>query len=167
MVTECVETALVELYAEAGGPATGVALAAVGSLARRELGPRSDIDLVLLHDGKRPSRSTTLADRLWYPLWDSGVRLDHSVRTPAECADVAGRELSAGVGLLDLRVIAGDAALVKRRADRAAGRLAGQRPASGCPSCWPSLDERHGARSATRPTCWSPTSRRPAAASGT
>ena len=41
------------------------------------------------------------------------MRLDHSVRTPAECAEVAGRELSAGVGLLDLRVIAGDAELVR------------------------------------------------------
>jgi [protein-PII] uridylyltransferase len=50
---------------------------------------------------------------LWYPLWDSGVRLDHSVRTPAECAEVAGRELSAGVGLLDLRVVAGDGELVR------------------------------------------------------
>jgi glutamine synthetase adenylyltransferase len=51
LVTECVESALVELYAEMGGPASGAALAAVGSLARQELGPRSDIDLVLLHDG--------------------------------------------------------------------------------------------------------------------
>jgi [protein-PII] uridylyltransferase len=34
------------------------------------------------------------------------------VRTAAECAEVAGRELSAGVGLLDLRVVAGDAGLV-------------------------------------------------------
>ncbi|MFP5283350.1 MAG: [protein-PII] uridylyltransferase, partial [Actinomycetes bacterium] len=50
--------------------------------------------------------------RLWYPLWDARLRLDHSVRTPAECAEVAGQELSAGVGLLDLRVIAGDAGLV-------------------------------------------------------
>ncbi len=112
-MTETVETQLVELYGEASGPADGVALAAVGSLARGELGPRSDVDLVLLHDG-RHSKINKLADQLWYPLWDSGVRLDHSVRTPAECADVAGRELSAGVGLLDLRVIAGDAALVKR-----------------------------------------------------
>lgn len=34
------------------------------------------------------------------------------MRTPTECADVAGRELSAGVGLLDLRILAGDTGLV-------------------------------------------------------
>jgi [protein-PII] uridylyltransferase len=111
-MTGCVEDALVELYSEVDGPESGTALACVGSLARRELGPRSDVDLVLLHDGKSLSRINALAESLWYPLWDSGIRLDHSVRTPAECADVAGRELSAGVGLLDLRPIAGDRALV-------------------------------------------------------
>ena len=103
---------MVELYGKVGAPTKGVALAAVGSLARRELGPRSDIDLVLLHDGKDRGRINSVAERLWYPLWDSGVRLDHSVRTPTECADVAGTELSAGVGLLDLRTVAGDATLV-------------------------------------------------------
>jgi len=114
-VTECVEAPLIELYHEVAGPTTGVALAAVGSLARRELGPRSDIDLVLLHDGKTQSQTqiNSLAERLWYPLWDARVRMDHSVRTPAECTDIATQELSAGVGLLDLRVIAGDAELVK------------------------------------------------------
>jgi [protein-PII] uridylyltransferase len=113
LVTECVESALVELYAEVGGPASGAALAAVGSLARQELGPRSDIDLVLLHSGKSSTKINTLAADLWYPLWDARIRVDHAVRTPAECAEVAGRELSAGVGLLDLRVITGDAELVK------------------------------------------------------
>jgi [protein-PII] uridylyltransferase len=113
LLTECVESALVELYAEVGGPASGAALAAVGSLARRELGPRSDIDLVLLHSGKSSAKINTLASDLWYPLWDARIRVDHAVRTPAECADVAGRELSAGVGLLDLRMITGDAELVK------------------------------------------------------
>jgi [protein-PII] uridylyltransferase len=107
-----VESTLVELYADASPPDAGVALAAVGSLARHELGPRSDLDLVLLHDGRSRAAVDKLANRLWYPLWDARVRLDHSVRTPAECADVAGRELSAGVGLLDLRRIAGDADLV-------------------------------------------------------
>ncbi len=110
-----VERALVELYGTATtGVGDGVALAAVGSLARHELGPRSDIDLVLLHDGTDQAMIDALAERLWYPLWDSGLRLDHSVRTPAECADVAHRELSAAVGLLDLRLIAGSATLVEQ-----------------------------------------------------
>jgi [protein-PII] uridylyltransferase len=117
LITECVESALGELYAQVGGPESGAALAAVGSLSRRELGPRSDIDLVLLHDGKSWGKSSAkinkLANDLWYPLWDGRIRVDHSVRTPAECAEVAGRELSAGVGLLDLRVISGDAELAK------------------------------------------------------
>jgi [protein-PII] uridylyltransferase len=112
LVTDCAESALVELYAAAGAPDGGVALAAVGSLARRELGPRSDLDLVLLHDGRNRAAVDELANRLWYPLWDARVRIDHSVRTPAECAEVAGQELSAGVGLLDLRLITGDSALV-------------------------------------------------------
>ena len=111
-MTDCVETELVTLWDEVAGGSQGKALAAVGSLARRELGPRSDIDLVLLHDGRDRKRINALAENLWYPLWDSGAKLDHSVRTPAECAEVAGLELTAGVGLLDLRLIAGDADLV-------------------------------------------------------
>jgi [protein-PII] uridylyltransferase len=110
-MTGCVESELIALYNKAGGPAHGVALAAVGSLARRELGPRSDIDLVLIHAGTH-KQINSLAEKLWYPLWDSRIRLDHSVRTPAECTNIAGRELSAGLGLLDLRGITGDAALV-------------------------------------------------------
>jgi [protein-PII] uridylyltransferase len=140
-MTQCVEDALVDLYAEVAGPSGGYALACVGSLARRELGPRSDIDLVLLHDGKGRDQINRLAERLWYPLWDSGVRLDHAVRTPAECADIAGRELSAGVGLLDLRVVAGDARLV----DTARGALLGTWRSNArrrLPELLSSLDER-------------------------
>lgn len=99
---------------ESGVPASGVALAAVGSLARGEAGPTSDLDLVLLHDGHAlPAPDVAaLAEHLWYPVWDAGVRLDHSVRTPAQCREVGGRDLAAAVGLLDLRVVAGDAELV-------------------------------------------------------
>ncbi|MGN6302818.1 MAG: [protein-PII] uridylyltransferase [Angustibacter sp.] len=100
--------------ADGSAPPSGVALAAVGSLARGEAGPTSDLDLVLLHDGHTlPAADVeVLAERLWYPVWDAGVRLDHSVRTPAQCRDVGGRDLAAGVGLLDLRVVAGDGELV-------------------------------------------------------
>ncbi len=93
---------------------SGVALAAVGSLARGDAGPVSDLDLVLVHDGRAlPAAEVSgLADRLWYPVWDAQLRLDHSVRTPGQCRDVAAADLSAGVGLLDLRIVCGDADLV-------------------------------------------------------
>ena len=141
MLTECVESALVELYADVGGPASGAALAAVGSLARRELGPRSDIDLVLLHSGKSSAKVNTLASDLWYPLWDARIRVDHAVRTPEECADIAGRELSAGVGLLDLRVITGDAELVKGARTALLGNWRGH-TRKRLPELLASLDER-------------------------
>jgi [protein-PII] uridylyltransferase len=92
----------------------GVALAVVGSVARGDAGPASDLDLVLLHDGRRGDAVRVLADRLWYPLWDTGLRLDHSVRTSSQCREVAAADLSAAVGLLDIRPLAGDAALAVR-----------------------------------------------------
>ncbi len=92
----------------------GVALAAIGSLARREAGPLSDYDLVLLHDGRSRSASAidALANRLWYPIWDAGVRLDHSVRTVNQCRTVASGDLSAAIGLLDLCLVTGDPEVV-------------------------------------------------------
>ncbi len=87
----------------------GVALVAVGSLGRREPAPHGDLDLVLVHDG-RPEVAA-IADAVWYPIWDAGVRLDHSVRSVAEAVSVASTDVKAGLGLLDARLVAGDAAL--------------------------------------------------------
>ncbi|MHA4818405.1 [protein-PII] uridylyltransferase [Streptomyces aculeolatus] len=90
----------------------GVALVAVGGYGRGELSPRSDLDLLLLHDGSlKPAALAALADRLWYPVWDMGLALDHSVRTPAEALKTAGDDLKVTLGLLDARHVAGDAAL--------------------------------------------------------
>ena len=91
-------------------PVDGVALVAVGSHARRELTPGGDLDLVLLHRG-RPDVAE-VADRVWYPIWDSGVRLDHSVRTVHEAREVARADMKAALGLLSARRIAGEHSLV-------------------------------------------------------
>ena len=107
---------LTELWQEAtaGRRLPGVALAAVGSLARRDGGPLSDVDLVLLHQTRAlgAGELTDLADRLWYPIWDQGVKLDHSVRTVNQCRTVAGADLSAAVGLLDISFVAGEEDIV-------------------------------------------------------
>ncbi|MGW0464311.1 [protein-PII] uridylyltransferase [Streptomyces sp. NPDC003027] len=94
-------------------PPRGVALVAVGGYGRGELSPRSDLDLLLLHDGTTdPGAIATLADRIWYPVWDLGLALDHSVRTPAEARKTAGDDLKVQLGLLDARPVAGDHGLV-------------------------------------------------------
>lgn len=106
---------LVGLYADAVGEREGVALAAVGSLARGWSGPLSDLDLILLHDGRSlpAAELGVAAERLWYPVWDSGLSLDHSVRSIAQCRSVAGADLSAATGLLDLSPVAGDHGVVE------------------------------------------------------
>ncbi|WP_447040241.1 [protein-PII] uridylyltransferase [Streptomyces sp. DSM 118878] len=106
---------LTGLFQAGGGPEgvpRGTALVAVGGYGRGELSPRSDLDLLLLHDGSNDAaRVAALADRLWYPVWDLGIALDHSVRTPSQARRTAAEDLKVHLGLLDARHIAGDAGL--------------------------------------------------------
>ena len=67
-------------YDGCGGPDTGAALVAVGGYGRAELAPYSDLDVVLVHD-EGVDLGDGSAEQVWYPLWDSGAQLDHSVRT--------------------------------------------------------------------------------------
>ncbi|MBM7075719.1 [protein-PII] uridylyltransferase [Micromonospora humida] len=87
----------------------GIALIAVGGLGRRQCAPYGDLDLVLLHAGV--AGVDELAASLWYPIWDAGVRLDHSVRTLAEALSVAQDDVKVALALLDARFVAGDRAL--------------------------------------------------------
>jgi [protein-PII] uridylyltransferase len=103
-----------------------VALVGVGGYGRRELLPGSDLDVLLLHAG-RPDVAE-LADRIWYPIWDSGTRLDHAVRTPREGREVARADLRAALGLLHARHVAGDAELT---AELRLGVLADWRASAG------------------------------------
>jgi [protein-PII] uridylyltransferase len=87
----------------------GVALVAVGGYGRGELCPGSDLDILLLHQGRRDVAA--LADQVWYPLWDAGLQVDHSVRTVREAVTEADRDLKVAMGLLDARVVHGDVGL--------------------------------------------------------
>ncbi|RLP85230.1 [protein-PII] uridylyltransferase [Micromonospora sp. BL4] len=87
----------------------GVALLAVGGLGRRQCAPYGDLDLVLLHAGM--PGTDELAASVWYPIWDAGLRLDHSVRTVSEALSVAQDDVKVALGLLDARLVVGDRAL--------------------------------------------------------
>src|ERR1700754_766097 len=96
---------------------SGYSLIGVGGLGRRELLPYSDLDLVLLHDNVSDDVLQEVADKLWYPLWDANIRLDHSVRTVSGALGVANSDMTAALGLLEARYVAGDAALAAQLID--------------------------------------------------
>jgi len=103
------------LYVVSGAGEIGAALVAVGGYGRGDLAPGSDLDLLLLHPANAdPADVTAVADRLWYPVWDAGLKLDHSVRAPAEARRLAAQDIKVVLGLLDARTVVGDDALTKQ-----------------------------------------------------
>ena len=105
-----------------------------------------------------PAAAAQVADRLWYPIWDAGIQLDHSVRTAAEARRVAAD---------DLRALLGDARPAARRRRRGAERDAargrswptgvGFAPAPAARAARPASAGRADARPATSPSRSSPT----------
>jgi [protein-PII] uridylyltransferase len=103
------------------GDEPGVALAAVGGYGRGELSPGSDLDIILLHTGKpggADAHIKELAERLWYPLWDAGLKLGHGVRTVKEALALANSDLDTATSLLTTRHVAGDPGLTATVAAR-------------------------------------------------
>src|SRR3954447_6517082 len=122
-LTTCVDGWLSDLFAKAvDGDGGGMALVAVGGYGRREPAPYSDLDLVLVHsDDRKSDKVADVADRIWSPIWDSGLSLDHSVRTIGDAVAVAGDDLRAALGLLDVRHVAGDEGLSAALRERTLG----------------------------------------------
>jgi [protein-PII] uridylyltransferase len=107
------------------GAPSGVALVAVGGYGRGELSFQSDIDVVLVHAGRRAvgkglgQEVGQIADRIWYPIWDTGLKLGHAVRTVDEALALAADDLDTATSLLDVRLIGGDLSLADDLAAKA------------------------------------------------
>jgi len=105
--TADVDTWLAALFDAAVGPRTpGVALVATGGYGRAELCPQSDIDVMLVHDGN--AAMGLLAEKIWYPVWDTGIHLGHSVCTAGQALSLASDDLHTATALLSARHVAGD-----------------------------------------------------------
>ena len=103
---------VIELARAAGVDQINGALVAVGGYGRGELSPGSDLDLLLLvPPSTNPNLIPVVADKLWYPIWDEGIKLDHSVRTVAQARSMAADDLKVALGLLDARTVYGDDSL--------------------------------------------------------
>ena len=98
--------------------ASEAALLAVGGYGRRELFPASDIDLlVLVPDEKIPSLIKEPLSLLLRDLWDQGLRVSQSVRTPADCNQIDASNAELAVSLLDRRLLAGNETLFRQIRD--------------------------------------------------
>ncbi|MGH8528399.1 MAG: [protein-PII] uridylyltransferase [Nevskiales bacterium] len=88
-----------------------LALVAVGGYGRGELLPHSDIDLLILHPAAGLDGADTAIHDFLSFLWDIGLEVGHSVRSPADCATQAAGDLTVMTNLLEARRLAGAPAL--------------------------------------------------------
>ncbi len=105
-------------------------LVAMGGYGRRELAPYSDIDVMVLIQGKQAEVAHTVSKGVFHHLWDLGFQVGHSVRSIAECLSIAETDLPACTSLLESRFLGGNPAvfqefqkkfdlrILKRRAKR-------------------------------------------------
>jgi [protein-PII] uridylyltransferase len=106
-----------ELWAEVAAGARGVSLVAIGGYGRSELCPQSDLDVLLLTND--PATGEQLAPKLWYPIWDQGLKLGHSMRTIDQALELAREDLDTATALLTSRHLCGDESLTALLRERA------------------------------------------------
>ena len=96
-----------------GEQAKMMALCAVGGYGRQEMFPYSDIDiLVVLPVGEIDEYQAGLSAFFTF-LWDIGLKLGYSVRTVAQCVEIATNDQTIMTSLLEIRLIGGSAHLLK------------------------------------------------------
>ncbi|MDQ6672352.1 MAG: hypothetical protein M3069_16670, partial [Chloroflexota bacterium] len=98
-----------ELSAKLAAVSDCVAVVALSAYGRRELTPRTEVELLFLHQGDLSTLRVT--ELVCYPLWEANIRAEPSVRTLFECVADARRSWSAATSFLDARLVAGDANL--------------------------------------------------------
>ncbi len=92
----------------------GWALVATGGYGAGTLSPGSDIDVMLLHPPKASDAHVAeVAQPLWYPMWDAGLKLSPAVHSERTVLSLAAGDLVTATTLLRLRHLAGDHDLVE------------------------------------------------------
>jgi [protein-PII] uridylyltransferase len=87
------------------------AIVAVGGYGRGELFPYSDVDILILTADEPDAQQRATIEHLVGLLWDMGLHLGHSVRTPQACCEEARSDVTVLTALLEARLIAGSRAL--------------------------------------------------------
>jgi len=119
------ESALADFPQHADEFRQEVALVALGGYGRGDVAPYSDVDLLILHS-RSAANVSLLAKRLLHDLYDVGLELGHSVRTPRDVIRAAFKDPTLFTALAEARFIVGSEA-VYGKFDRNFPRLANRR----------------------------------------
>jgi len=84
-----------------------IAVVALGSYARRQCAPYSDVDLMILHQNQKKEDVAAQLRPLTQGIFDVGLQLGHSLRTPAEAVQLARTDAVIGTSLIDARQLLG------------------------------------------------------------
>ena len=87
------------------------ALVAVGGYGRGELHPYSDVDLMVLRDKKGDAAIDEAISRFFMFLWDIGLEVGHSVRTPRDCEVESRNDVTVMTTMMESRLLTGPAEL--------------------------------------------------------
>lgn len=124
------DTVVVHLWRQLlGTDAARLALAATGGYGRAELHPRSDVDLLILTPETPTTDTQQRLAQFLTLLWDIGLAVGHSVRTPDECVSAAQADIATATNLMEARLLFG-----------AAGLFTTMQAATGPDRVWPVRD---------------------------
>ncbi|MFQ5916555.1 MAG: [protein-PII] uridylyltransferase, partial [Candidatus Binatia bacterium] len=83
-------------------------LVALGGYGREELNPNSDIDLLFLHIWKVTPYVESVAEKICYFLWDTGLQVGHAMRSIAETIRLGNKDMKVKTSMIDARYLCGD-----------------------------------------------------------
>ena len=108
-------TRLIAADAVADGlAATPQVVMALGGYGRGELHPLSDVDLMVIYDGKMSQYVQRMMQELLYSLWDLGLHVGHSLRSLDDCVAMARTDFPSRTSMQEARFLAGDRRLFAR-----------------------------------------------------
>ena len=88
-----------------------MSVVATGGYGRGLLSRGSDIDLLFLLPAKQTPWGESVVEYMLYILWDLRFKVGHATRTIEQCVKLAQSDMTIRTGLLDARLVFGDAGL--------------------------------------------------------
>lgn len=99
------------------------AIIALGGYGRAEQCYHSDVDLLILFQGRVPPEADELIREIIYPLWNIRMEVGHATRSVDECIKIAQEEYEVFTSILDARFICGISSVYTRLMDQIEHRI--------------------------------------------